>query len=200
MQWNLCEEYNLDFDLGPDRIRQFADYILAVDPYKHPIAVHNVGDPVKVFEVIYGDPRFSMTSIQLNQRPIHEVTEGVRRRTIEAGRPIPISLDEFTLDRGQRASHLPVDDAEGHRREKIWPTYLSGGNIEFILGDLLKTDSFKTPEREKLWQYLWYARKFMESELPFWEMEPSDELAAGASTFAMGIGKGKTVPLGPQVF
>lgn len=200
MQWNLCEEYNLDFDLGPERIRQFADYILAIDPYKHPIAVHNVGDPVKVFEVIYGDPRFSMTSIQLNQRPIHEVTERVRRGTINAGLPIPISLDEFTLDRGQRASHLPVDDAEGHRREKIWPTYLSGGNIEFILGDLLKTDSFKTDERQKLWQYLWYARKFMEAELPFWEMEPNDDLAGGASTFAMGIGKGKTVPLGPQVF
>lgn len=200
MEWNLCEEYNLDFDLGPERIRQYADYILALDPYKHPIAVHNVGDPVKVFEVIYGDPRFSMTSIQLNQRPIHEVTEGVRRGTIDAGRPIPISLDEFTLDRGQRASHLPVDDAEGHRREKIWPTYLSGGNIEFILGDLLKTDSFKTPERQKLWQYLWFARKFMEAELPFWEMDPNDNLAAGASTFAMGIGKGKTVPLGPQVF
>ena len=141
-----------------------------------------------------------MTSIQLNQRPIHDVTESIRRETQSAGRPLPVSLDEFTLDRGQRASHIPVDDAEGHRREKIWPTYFSGGMIEFILDDLLRTDNFKTPEREKLWQYLWHARRFMEEQLPFWEMDPADELSQGADTIPLGIGRGQTMPLGPQVF
>jgi hypothetical protein len=111
-----------------------------------------------------------------------------------------VSLDEFTLDRGQRASHIPVDDAEGHRREKIWPTYFSGGMLEFILQDLLRTDNFKTPEREKLWRYLWYARRFMEEQLPFWEMQPADELSQGGGTIPVGIGRGRTVPLGPQVF
>lgn len=200
MQWNLCEEYNLDFDLTPQRVQQFADYIRAVDPYDHPVTVHTVGDPVDKMKFMYGDPRWSMTSIQLNQRPIHEVTEAIRNDSIKAGRPLPVSLDEFTLDRGQRASHLPVDDADGHRREKIWPTLMSGGIIEFILENLLKTDSFKTPEREKLWRYLWFARKFMEDELPFWEMDPADELAKDASTFPVPIGKGKTVDMGPQVF
>ncbi len=199
LQWNLCEEYNLNFDFGPERVRAFADYVLAVDPYDHPVTVHSAGDPVEKLRFTFGDPRFSMTSIQLNQRPIHEVTEAFRRETIQAGRPLPVSLDEFTLDRGQRASHIPVDDAEGHRREKIWPTYFSGGMIEFILGDLLKTDNFKTPDHEKLWRYLWHARKFMET-MPFWEMEPADELSAGGGTIAVGIGKGKTLPLGPQVF
>ncbi len=200
LEWNLCEEYNLQFDFGPERIREFADYVRAVDPYDHPITVHSAGDPVEKLRFIFGDPRFSLTSIQLNHRPIHEVTEAFRKETRLAGRPLPVSLDEFTLDRGQRASHIPVDDAEGHRREKIWPTYFSGGMIEFILDDLLRTDSFKTPEREKLWQYLWHARRFMEENLPFWEMEPADELATGATTIPLGIGKGKTVPLGPQVF
>jgi Domain of unknown function (DUF5060)/Putative collagen-binding domain of a collagenase len=200
LQWNLCEEYNLQFDLGADRVRAFADYVRAVDPYDHPVTVHSAGDPVKQLQFTFGDPRFSMTSIQLNQRPIHEVTEAVRRATEAAGRPLPVSLDEFTLDRGQRASHIPVDDAEGHRREKIWPTYFSGGMIEFILDDLLKTDNFKTPERDKLWQYLWYARRFMEEQLPFWEMEPADELSQGAGTIPLGVGRGKTIPLRPQVF
>jgi hypothetical protein len=148
LQWNLCEEYNLNFDFGPERVRAFADYVLALDPYGHPVTVHSAGDPVEKLRFTFGDKRFSMTSIQLNQRPIHEVTEAVRSATIAAGRPLPVSLDEFTLDRGQRASHIPVDDADGHRREKIWPTYFSGGMIEFILDDLLKTDNFKTAERE----------------------------------------------------
>ena len=53
--------------------------------------------------------------------------------------------------------------------------------IEFILDDLLRTDSFKTHEREELWRYLWIARRFMEENLPFWEMEPADELSRGRS-------------------
>ena len=200
LQWNLCEEYNLNFNFGPDRIRAFADYIRAIDPYHHPITVHSAGDPVEQLRFIFGDPRFEMTSIQLNQRPIHEVTKAFRRETQKAGRPIPISLDEFTLDRGQRASHIPVDDAEGLRKEKLWPTYMSGGMIEFIFEDLLRTDSFKTPEREKLWHYVWYARRFMEENLPFWEMDSADELSLGGGTIPLPIGKGKTAPLGPQVF
>jgi PelA/Pel-15E family pectate lyase len=200
LEWNLCEEYNLDFDFGPDRCRAFADYLRAVDPYDHPIAVHSAGDPVEKLRFVYGDPRFALTSIQLNQRPIHEVAEAIRRETFKAGRPLPVSLDEFTLDRGQQASHIPVDDADGHRREKIWPAYFSGGMLEFILEDLLKTDSFKTPQRVKLWRYLWNARNFMERELPFWEMEPADDLSFDGGTIDVGIGKGKTVPLGPQVF
>ena len=200
LEWNLCEEYNLNFNFGPDRIRAFADYIRALDPCDHPITVHSAGDPVEQLRFTFGDRRFSMTSIQLNQRPIHDVTEALWRRDRAAGRPLPISLDEFTLDRGQRASHIPVDDAYGHRREKIWPTYLSGGMIEFILDDLLRTDNFKTPERQRLWTYLWYARRFMEDNLPFWEMEPADDLSQGAATIPLGIGKGRTVPLGPQVF
>jgi len=200
LEWNLCEEYNLNFNFGAERIRAFADYIRAVDPYDHPVTVHSAGDPVEQLRFTFGDPRFALTSVQLNQRPIHEVTEAIRHHSRQARRPLPVSLDEFTLDRGQRASHLPVDDAEGHRREKLWPTYLSGGMIEFILEDLLQTDSFKTPEREKLWRYVWHARRFMEENLPFWEMEPADELSEGAGTISVGIGQGRSVPMGPQVF
>ncbi len=199
LEWNLCEEYNLDFNFGADRIREFADYVRAVDSYNHPIAVHSAGDPLKQLSFTFGDPRFSFTSIQLNQRPIHEVAQAMRAATRHSGRPLPISLDEFTLDRGQRASHIPVDDAAGHRREKIWPAYFSGGMVEFILEDLLRTDSFKTPEREKLWRYLWYARRFMEENLPFWEMALGDALSSGGATITVGIGGGRTVPLGPQV-
>jgi len=200
LEWNLCEEYNLRFDFGPQRVRDFADYIRSVDPYHHPVTVHSAGDPLEKLRFTFGDARFSLTSIQLNQRPIHEVTEQFRRATAEAGRPLPISLDEFTLDRGQASAAQPVDEAVGHRREKLWPTYLSGGIIEFILDDLLETDSFKTPEREQLWKFTWFARRFMEEQLPFWEMEPADNIVTGGATITVRAGRGKTVELGPQVF
>jgi CubicO group peptidase (beta-lactamase class C family) len=199
LEWNLCEEYNLQFDFGPDRIRAFADYINAVDPYGHAITVHSAGDPLEKLRFTFGDDRFALTSIQLNQRPIHEVTEAVRQATSRAGRALPASLDEFTVDRGQKQSHIPVDDADGHRRQKLWPTYLSGGMIEFILDELLETDSFKTPEREALWDYTWHARKFIQENLSFWQMHPADELATGAGTIKVGTGRGRSIQLGPQV-
>jgi CubicO group peptidase (beta-lactamase class C family)/inosine-uridine nucleoside N-ribohydrolase len=201
LEWNLCEEYNIGFDLGHDRVRQFADYLKAIDPYDHPIAVHSARDPLKALQFTFGDERFSLTSIQLGQRKIDSLTEQFREATAKAGRPLPISMDEFTLDKGQEKGHIPVDDAERWRKEKLWPTYLSGGNIEFILGDLLKTDSFKTPERDRLWDYVWYARRFMEENLPFWEMEPADELLAGAATITATQNRGRQrYEIGAQVF
>jgi len=198
LAWNLCEEYNIGYDLGAKRIGVFADYIGKVDPYDHPITVHSAGDPVKELAFTFGDSRFSLTSIQLNQRPIHEVTEAIRSATRAAGRPLPVSLDEFTVDHGQK-SWMPVDDPERLRKEKLWPTLFSGGMIEFILADLLQTDSFKTPAREALWRYTWFARKFMEEHLPFWDMHPADALVQSVVCYQVGIGQGKTVPLHPQV-
>jgi len=201
LQWNLCEEYNIGgLNLGHDRVRAFADYLAALDPYGHPITVHSAGDPVKELAFTFGDPRFSLTSIQLNQRRIDLVTEAVRQATIDAGRPLPVALDEFTVDIGTNKSHIPADRPDEHRRQKLWPTLMSGGTIEFILEGLLRVDRFDTPERAKLWEYCWHARKFMEENLPFWEMEPADELVEGAATIDVGIGGGKPSPMGPQVF
>ena len=47
MQWNLCEEYNIGLNLGPERVRAFADCVRSFDPYDHPVTVHSAGDPVK---------------------------------------------------------------------------------------------------------------------------------------------------------
>jgi hypothetical protein len=200
LEWNLCEEYNLGFDLGPDRVRSFAKYVRAVDPYDHPVTVHSAGDPLKALQFTFGDPLFSLTSIQLGQHKIDSLTEQFREATAQAGRPLPVSMDEFTLDKGQERGWIPVDDAERWRTEKLWPTYLSGGNIEFILGDLLETDSFKTLEREKLWTYVWHARRFLEA-LPFWEMKPADQLVTGACTISVTQNRGrKTYFMGAQVF
>ncbi len=198
LQWNLCEEYNLDFDFGPDRIRAFAAWIQGLDPYGHPITVHSAGDPVQKLAFTFGDPHFDVTSVQLNQRRIDQVTEAIRNATAKAGRPLPAHMDEFTVDIGQKQSHIPADDAERQRREKLWPTYLSGGSIEFILEGLLDAGDFSTPAREKLWRYTWNARKFLLG-LPFHEMRPADELVGGAATISVGMGGGKSSNMGPQV-
>jgi len=77
---------------------------------------------------------------------------------------------------------------------------VSGGQIEFILEDLLQTDSFKTSERTALWKFVAIARTFMQDQLPFWEMEPADALVDGEATLPVGLGSGRSFQLGAQVF
>jgi len=110
----------------------------------------------------------------------------------------PWMSSRLTRDRSKAGCRW--DDAERWRKEKLWPTYLSGGNIEFILGDLLETDSFKTPERDKLWDYVWVARRFLQ-ELPFHEMCPADDLISGAGSITVTQNRGRTKHnMGAQVF
>ena len=81
------------------------------------------------------------------------------RLSREAGRPMVIAIDEFTVTTHDKP-WLPEDDIDALRIEKLWPAYLSGGQVEFILGDLLETENFR--KYEDLWCYTWYARKFLE--------------------------------------
>ena len=96
-------------------------------------------------------------------------------------------MDEFFPDTAS------VTNADRHRREYTWPIYLSGGQLEYILEELIKTDDFR--KYEPNWKYTWYARKFLEQNLPFWDMEPMDHLLTGAATY-----QGKNNLVTGQVF
>jgi Putative collagen-binding domain of a collagenase len=175
LQWNLCEEYNLNYNLGPERVKSFAQYIHDMDPYDHPITVHHASRAEKVWTPFLGDSRFTVTSFQENKN-VSSLVETWRARSREAGVPLVIGMDEFFPDK------TSPDNIDRHRREYLWPIYFSGGQVEFILDDLLNVEDFRRYER--LWQYMAHARTFMMEHLPFWEMQPCDELLRGASTFA----------------
>ncbi|TWT84630.1 hypothetical protein CA13_61100 [Planctomycetes bacterium CA13] len=80
------------------------------------------------------------------------------------------------------------------------PTQLSGGQIDFILEDLLTTESFKTAKRQARCHSVAIARMFMEDHLPCWEMSPADQLVDGEATIKLGLRSGTALQLGAQVF
>ena len=167
LQWNLSEEYDLFLDLGPDRVKEFAQYIQDVDPYDHPITVHNEGrDPDPGWLPFLGDTRFSTTSLQTYQNTARwgERVEKWRRLSQIAGRPLPINMDEFL--------EANLGNIEKIRKEVLWATYLSGGHLEVIMGSKLATEDFRS--LDDLWRWNDHARGFVELNLPFWEMEPDD--------------------------
>jgi len=115
------------------------------------------------------------------------IAEDWRNRTSAAGQPWCISFDEFTVDEGQSEGWKPVYVPDDYRKLKIWPIYLSGGQLEFILEDLLWLDDFT--KYSKLWNETWYARKLIQ-DLPFWEMQPMDHLLSGATPYSNGHPRG----------
>lgn len=180
--WNLCEEYDIKpYPWTPEHIRSFAEFIRAVDPYDHPVTVHNAD--IKAWDSFWGDERFSLTSLQYYPRAgasYGDKTEELLRRSRESGRVLPIFFDEpnrtiKTDDMSYISAAWPYESGQSFQRKNVlWPILLSGGGVEFILQDLLHTDYFKA--YEMIWNYTWYARRFMEENLPFWEMEAHDGL------------------------
>ncbi len=164
LQWNLCEEYNLNIELPPEMLKACAEYIHAVDPYDSPVTVHHAGGAIKAWKPFLGFPGFAVTSFQT--RDVNAVEEW-RALSKQAGHPQVIGMDEFFPDKAN------AENADRHRREYIWPIYLSGGQIEFILEDLLKTEDFR--KYEPHWRMMRHARNFMQDNLPFWEMVPQDD-------------------------
>jgi len=186
LQWNISEEYNLGHKLKPEMVKAFAQYIADVDPYDHPITVHHAGRAEKAWAPFLGDARFTVTSFQENEH-VTELVEVWRAKSREAGVPLVIGMDEFFPDKSS------PENIERHRREYLWPVYFSGGQIEFILDELLKVEDFR--KYEHLWRYMAYARTFMMDHLPFWEMEPRDDLLTDESKY-----KGAYSVVSGQVF
>ncbi|MCK4965820.1 hypothetical protein KAS50_02250 [bacterium] len=192
LQWNLCEEYNHPVKvLSPSLIKSLAQYIKDVDPYNHPVSVHNCIE-VDTWKPFFGDSRFDLTSIQgggVIGSDNGDMVEWLRNQALSAGRKIPIFMDEtISTSENDDEEHIIVDHKtwKQHvygqsyiRKNVIYPIYFSGGSVELILHYYLETDNFK--KFNKAWDYMYYARKFMEENLQFWEMEPYDVFLKGES-------------------
>ncbi len=197
LMWNICEEGIASFR-PPTIMKSFADYVRSVDPYNHPIGVHNwiKEDGIDaVFADFYGHPSIDYLSIQYRSSYVREdyrdpriskLLGDLRAGTARAGKPLALMSDEF-----ERA--LPIDDEscrlgifatggmQWHRKAHVWQWYLGGGaGVEYILDNLLNTDDFRL--YEPLWRYTRYARNFMD-QIPFGDMVPSHNLLTGESNY-----------------
>ncbi|MEM7256361.1 MAG: putative collagen-binding domain-containing protein, partial [Pseudomonadota bacterium] len=79
---------------------------------------------------------------------------------------------------------LTPDNTDELRKTVLYPIYFSGGNIEWYfgyhrlpLGGDMRTEDFRT--REDMYRYTRIARHMMQDELPFWAMQPADDLYSG---------------------
>lgn len=185
IKWNLSEEN--DFSVAS--LRSFADYIQALDWQNHTVAVHTHPDNFSDYEQIKGDTRFSATSIQYNPDRANDHVETWRDKSADAGWPWVLDMDE----NNPAGTGLADGNADNLRKRVLYDVYFSGGNIEWYagyhnlpLGGDIRLEDFRT--RQAMWEYMWHARRFMEENLPFWEMSPADDLLTDEAT-AFGGGQ-----------
>jgi hypothetical protein len=175
LQWNISEEYDIKLPISPTEVKDWAGYIQQIDPYDHPITVHQLRNPDSTWTPFLGDSRFSLTAFQYagSVAGYGAEVEEWRQKTASAGRPLTVSMDELAT--------ASATNANEQRKTILWPTYLSGGQLEWFMGS--EDQSLEDFRRyQGHWMYTRYARTFMEQNLPFWEMKPQDGLLTGEST------------------
>ncbi|MEM6257694.1 MAG: DUF5060 domain-containing protein [Planctomycetota bacterium] len=195
--WNVSEEYNLQNAFGNNdaaeaaTVEPFADWIKSLDPYAHPVTVHNAGNPnpgggptAGSWQYFIGDDSWDITSLQLfnNFKTVGEAVEAFRLATDNAGRPIPIMIDE-----PESVEDITFDEV---RKEMMWDILLSGGNVEWYTRSQDQSlDDFR--DLKQVYEETYFARRLLEEKTPFWEMNPGDSLLTGEDGFAGDLDPGE---------
>lgn len=176
IKWNLSEEN----DFSDSELDGFADYISQLDWANHQITAHTHPNKIGLYDSLRYNPNFDATSIQYNPNNAGKYVETMRQRTQETGRPWAIDMDENS----PAGDGLNDGNAVDLRKRVLYDVYFSGGNVEWYFGyhDLplggdLKTENFRT--REEMYGYMGHARRLLQEQMPFWEMDPNDDLLSG---------------------
>ncbi len=178
--WNQGEENNTS-DAGR---KEIAAYIRALDAYDHPITVHTKNNKAPDFyNCLLGIPYFEASSIQGSMENYNNDAIELRRRTAEAGRKWAIFGDEQS---SANVGVLPDSEDPYHdipRTQALWGNLMGGGSgVEWYFGYEhphmdLNCEDWRS--RDLMWDQTRFALEFFQRHLPFWRMEPKNELASG---------------------
>ncbi len=193
LTWNLGEETtNTEAQRSA-----FADYINALDPYQHLIAVHTFpADRDKVYTPLIGHPVISGASLQLQSPSIvHTETLKWVKKSAASGQKWVVAVDEL----GHASVGAKPDSHDSSRTEirhrVLWGSLLAGaGGLEWYFGydyphhDLTCED---WRSRDKLWTQTHYAAQFIRDYMPLPLTENFNSITSSTSDYCFGK-KGST--------
>lgn len=192
LTWNLSEEIGVIGNSGespwrdpttPQQRDAFIDYIAALDPYNHPIVMHNWPDGEDaIFGPVLGKANFAGISMQVHENYAQRIIKW-RKKSAAAGRKWMIALDEPL---GWEFGARPDAQAPNHdvaRTTVLWPMIMAGGaGVDWYFGwqnnaptsDLSNEDM---RSRDQLWKQSKIARDLIKP-LPLNDMQPRPDLGA----------------------
>ncbi len=178
--WNLGEEN----DNTPDQRMAYSDHLRALDPYDHPIGLHNHnGDLSGAYGALLGS-HLEIATLQSDLFSVPFEVQTLVNESQIAQRPWTVTFSE----QGPANDGAVPDSVDfwhdSIRKEGLWPTLLGqGGGCEWYFGyehphSDLDCEDFRS--RDNLWLLSARALDFLRDHVPFEEMEHADQLAAGA--------------------
>jgi hypothetical protein len=179
--WNLGEENTNT----TEQLRAFADYIKAIDPYKHPIVVHTFpGQYDQVYNPLLAHPTIDGPSLQMNETGSDTHAETLKWVTRSAilDHKWFVCLDEY----GHGANGVKPDDLDPNHDEprinSLWGNLMAGGaGVEWYFGykfrhNDLNCEDFRS--RDIMWDQTRYAVEFFHEHVPFAQMSADDALVS----------------------
>lgn len=187
--WNMGEENGpANFTPNAQTVPQqkaMVNYMKATDPYQSYVVIHThsgMKSRYEIFDQLLGDPNLDGPSIQIsNMRSAHEETLHWSKASGEAGRQWVICIDEI----GPAQRGVDPDDREDNnqdtvRAEVLWGNLMAGGSgAEWYFGYKNHNNDLACEDwrsRERMWDYTRYGIEFFQNNVPFREMDPTDEL------------------------
>ncbi|MEM9142904.1 MAG: DUF5060 domain-containing protein [Bacteroidota bacterium] len=197
--WNLGEETNRT----DTQLKRYAAYIRELDPYKHPIAVHNhirvTGkrmegrplDPIKeTLTPMLGYKDFEIPSLQMfDTTEVHQEVRKWRDLSAKTGRPWVVYLDEIGhWDIGVTTDTAANNNYNMVMKTSLWGTLMAGGaGTSWYFGGMDMPNNDMAAEdlraRDRWWEISDNARRFFQEHLPFWDMEGQDGLLGNPKAY-----------------
>ncbi|MEM6380419.1 MAG: putative collagen-binding domain-containing protein, partial [Bacteroidota bacterium] len=189
LNWNLGEENNQPIE----EVKKVAKYVRALDPYKHHLVIHTFPNKDDRYAALIGNQSpLTGASLQLSAADFKDVHKRVlkwRSKSDSTGKRWALAVDEPGK---AKIALLPDDEDPEHnlaRTNALWGTLMAGGyGVEWYFGydspnsDLTCQD-FRS--RDDFWDQNLHARTFFEEHIPFWKMEPADELTTDEQSYCL---------------
>lgn len=189
MNWNLGEENNQPIS----EVLKAANYVAKLDAYQSHLVIHTFPNKDDRYAELIGDQSpLTGASLQLSHPEFNDVHPRVlkwREKSNATGRKWALAVDEPGK---ANIALLPDDEDIEHnfaRSRALWGTLMAGGyGVEWYFGyaspnsDLTCQD-FRS--RDLFWDQNRIALDFFNHHLPFWEMEPNDDLTADEVSYCL---------------
>lgn len=194
LNWNIGEEYNDgnggSGGSGTQKIKDYSGYIRAIDPYDHPVVLHTYpGQWDQRYDPLLGNSNaLHGVSLQADFDDVHGLTVEYVEKSANSGYNWIVANDE----QGPAWIGIEPDDYNNGnnnqgeiRHHVLWGNLMGGGaGVEYYFGyqrdhDDLESESWEA--RDQMWQYSKHALNFFRTQIPFWEMDPADDLIGNAN-------------------
>ena len=191
LTWDLGEETGWTDEKGGEvgigittaQQKAFASYIRELDPYDHPITIHEI-EMVEIYPQLAGFNAVEGPALQRHDHYNQHIIEHLEM-SVAAGRPWLVSMSEpLGWEFGLRPdSDDPTRD--GPRKDVLWGVFMAGGaGVEWYAGwqNNAPTSDLSSEDlrvRANMWRQNKIALDFFNEHIPFQDMTAANDLVAG---------------------